>query len=177
MPGLLSAFNLERWIDAHREELKPPVGARMLWEDSQFIIMVVGGPNARRDFHIDPSDEFFYQLQGDMVLEIIGGDGKRQRQVIREGEVLLLPANTPHSPQRPANTIGLVVERVRGAGEQEGYAWFCERCDSMMYQVSRGEGDLLQDLKKASTAYNASESLRTCKVCGYVQPLPTGPRL
>lgn len=177
MAGPLSALNLDRWIEAHRDELKPPVGARMIWEDSQFIIMVVGGPNARRDFHIDPSDEFFYQLKGDIVLEIIGGDGKRLRQVIREGEVLLLPANTPHSPQRPADTVGLVVERARGAGEPEGYAWYCERCDAELYQVSRGEGDLLQDLKRASAEYNASESLRTCKACRYVQPVPTGPRL
>ena len=86
----------------------------MIWKDSQFIIMVIGGPNARRDFHIDPADEFFYQLEGDMVLEFIDDEGKRRRETIREGDVLLLPANTPHSPQRPANTIGLVVERVRG---------------------------------------------------------------
>ena len=177
MAPLLRAFNLKRWIDEHRELLKPPVGAEMIWKDSQFVIMIIGGPNARRDFHIDPADEFFYQLEGGMVLEYIDGSSKRQRETIREGEVLLLPANTPHSPQRPANTVGLVVERVRMPDEPEGYAWYCEQCDQKLYELSRGEGDILQDLQKVSAQFNASESLRTCKACGYVQPLPAGPRL
>src|SRR5215510_2546949 len=76
MAQLLTAFNLKRWIDEHRDLLKPPVGAEMVWKDSQFIVMIIGGPNARRDFHVDPSDEFFYQLEGDMVLEYIDGAGK-----------------------------------------------------------------------------------------------------
>lgn len=173
----LSAFNLKRWIEEHRDRLKPPVGAEMVWQDSQFIIMVIGGPNARRDFHTDPSDEFFYQLEGDMVLEYLDGAGKRQRETIREGEVLLLPAHTPHSPQRPANTVGLVVERVRGFKEPEGYSWYCERCDGKLYELARSEGDILLDLRKVSEEFNASASLRTCKACGHVQPVPTGPRL
>ena len=121
MAETLSAFNLQRWIHEHRDGLKPPVGAERVWKDSQFLIMIIGGPNARRDFHVDPSDEFFYQLEGDIVLEYIDGTGKRRAATIREGDVLLMPANTPHSPQRPANTVGLVVERVRGADEREGY--------------------------------------------------------
>jgi 3-hydroxyanthranilate 3,4-dioxygenase len=173
----LSALNLQRWINGHRDLLKPPVGAERIWRDSQFLIMIIGGPNARRDFHIDPSDEFFYQLEGDMVLEYIDGAGKRQGATIGEGDVLLMPANTPHSPQRPANTVGLVVERVRGPNEAEGYAWYCERCDAKLYALSRGEGDLLLDLRRVSQQFNASEALRTCKACGYVQPVPTGPRL
>ncbi len=177
MAETLSAFNLKRWIDEHRDLLKPPVGAERIWKDSQFFIMIIGGPNARRDFHIDPSDEFFYQLEGDMVLEYIDGAGKRQCATIREGDVFLMPANTPHSPQRPANTVGLVVERVRGPNEPEGYAWYCERCDVKLYELSRGEGDILLDLRKVSEQFNASEALRTCKACGYVQPVPTGPRL
>src|SRR5437870_1545853 len=117
MAAPLSAFNLKRWIDDHRNQLRPPVGAEMIWKDSQFIVMIIGGPNARRDFHIDPGDEFFYQLEGDMVLEYIDGEGKRHCESIREGDVFLVPANTPHSPQRPANSVGLVVERVREANE------------------------------------------------------------
>jgi len=172
----LRAFNLKHWIDDHRSLLRPPVGAEMIWKDSQFMIMIIGGPNARRDFHIDPRDEFFYQLEGDMVLEYIDGKGKRQRETIREGEVLLLPAHTPHSPQRPANTVGLVVEPVRSPEEPEGYAWYCERCDAKLYELSRGEEDILADLRKVAEKFNASEALRTCKDCGYVQPVPTGPR-
>jgi 3-hydroxyanthranilate 3,4-dioxygenase len=175
----LSAFDLKRWIEEHRDLLKPPVGAEMVWNDSQFIIMVIGGPNARRDFHVDPSDEFFYQLEGDMVLEYIDAAGKRQRAPIRQGEVLLLPANIPHSPQRPAHSVGLVVERVRGAAEAkaEGYAWYCERCDAKLYELRRDAEDLLAELKQVAQEFNASKALRTCNPCGYVQPVPTGPRL
>jgi 3-hydroxyanthranilate 3,4-dioxygenase len=174
----LSAFNLKRWIDDHRDLLKPPVGAEMVWKDSQFIVMIVGGPNARRDFHVDPSDEFFYQLEGDMVLEYIDGAAQRQRAPIRQGEVLLLPANTPHSPQRPANSVGLVVERVRDANEAKGeaYAWYCEQCDAKLYVLRRDAEDLLGELKQVAQEFNASAALRTCKACGYVQPVPTGPR-
>jgi 3-hydroxyanthranilate 3,4-dioxygenase len=173
----LRAFNLKRWVDEHRDLLKPPVGAEMLWKDSQFLVLIVGGPNARRDFHIDPADEFFYQLEGDMVLEYIDGSGKRQRETIREGDVFLLPANVPHSPQRPAHTVGLVVERVRGPQEPEGYAWYCEQCNEKLYALSRSAGDILQDLQAVAGQFNGSDALRTCKACGYVQPVPTGPRL
>src|SRR5438552_16863309 len=100
MAEALKAFNLKRWIDEHRDLLKPPVGAEMVWKDSQFIIMIIGGPNARRDFHIDPGDEFFYQLEDDMGLEYIDSEGKRHGETIRQGHVLLVPADTPHSPQR-----------------------------------------------------------------------------
>src|SRR5256885_838531 len=132
----LTAFNLKRWISEHSDLLKPPVGAEMIWKDSQFMIMIIGGPNARRDFHTNPADEFFYQLEGDMVLEYIDATGKRRGEPIREGDVLLMPANTPHSPQRPSNTVGLVVERVRGPDEPEGFAWYCEQCDKKLYELS-----------------------------------------
>jgi 3-hydroxyanthranilate 3,4-dioxygenase len=126
---------------------------------------------------VDPSDEFFYQLEGDMVLEYIGEGGKRERAPIRQGEVLLLPANTPHSPQRPANSVGLVVERVRAAHEPEAYAWYCERCDAKLYDLKRGREDLLLELKRVNEEFTASAARRTCRACGHVQPVPTGPRL
>jgi len=173
----LKAFNLKRWIDEHRELLRPPIGAEMIWKDSQFMVMIIGGPNARRDFHINPGDEFFYQLEGNIVLEYIDRDGKRQRETIREGDVLLLPARTPHSAQRPAHSVGLVVERLREPSEAESYAWHCERCDQKLYELTRGETDLLEDLRRVAAEFNASKSLRTCNACGYVQPVPTGPRL
>jgi 3-hydroxyanthranilate 3,4-dioxygenase len=177
MAEALRAFNLKSWIDEHRHLLKPPVGAEMIWKDSEFIIMTIGGPNARRDFHIDPADEFFYQIEGDIVIEYIGSEGTRRREQIREGDVFLLPANVPHSPQRPAGTVGLVVERVRKPHEPEGYAWYCEGCDTKLYEMSRGEGDLLADLCRLSEQFNATESLRTCRTCGHVQRVATGPRL
>ena len=177
MAQTLKSFNLHRWIDENRDLLKPPVGAETIWKDSQFIIMIVGGPNARRDFHIDPGDEFFYQLSGNIALEYIDDEGKRRKETIREGDVFLLPAYVPHSPQRPAHSIGLVVERVRSPGEPESYAWYCERCNAKLYDLARKDTDLLLDLKKVSEQFNATETLRTCKACGYIQPVPTGPRL
>ena len=177
MAESLKAFDLRRWVDEHRDLLKPPIGVETIWKDSQFMIMLIGGPNALRSFHIDPSDEFFYQLEGDMVLEYIDGKGKRQRETIREGEVLLVPANIPHSPQRSVNTVGLVIERVREPTEPEGWAWYCERCDEKLHESARGEGDMRLALQRASEQFNASESLRTCKACKCVQAVPTGPRL
>jgi 3-hydroxyanthranilate 3,4-dioxygenase len=177
MAALLSPFNLKDWIERHRDLLKPPVGAEMIWHDSQFIVMIIGGPNARRDFHIDPADEFFYQLEGEMVLEYMDAGGTRRRPTIRAGDVFMLPAGTPHSPQRPAGSIGLVVERVRGPEEPESYAWFCERCESKLLEIARGTGDLLDDLKRVNDDFAVDERLRTCRNCGFMQPVPTGPRL
>ena len=106
----LKAFNFRAWIDKNREFLKPPVGNRQVFTESDFIIMVVGGPNSRGDYHDDPGDEFFYQLEGEMVLRTMQA-GARVDIPIHEGEILLLPARVPHSPQRFANSVGLVVER------------------------------------------------------------------
>jgi len=177
MAETLKAFNLKRWIDEHRALLKPPMNAEMIWNNSEFRILVIGGPNARRDFHINPSDEFFHQLEGDMVLEYMDSHGQRQCERIREGDIFLLPARTPHSPQRPANTVGLVVERVQRRDEPEGYVWYCERCNSKLYELARGDDDILLDLKKVNEEFNSNALLRTCSSCEYVQPIPTGPRL
>ncbi len=108
--ALMPPFNFKKWIDEHRHLLKPPVGNQMVWQDRDFIVMVVGGPNSRTDFHIDESEEFFYQLEGDINLRIIE-DGKPRDMPIREGDIFLLPPKVPHSPQRPAGTVGLVIER------------------------------------------------------------------
>src|SRR5687768_10135066 len=106
----LQPLNFKKWIDEHRHLLKPPVGNQMVWEDREFIVMVVGGPNSRTDFHIDESEEFFYQVEGDITLRVIE-DGQMRDLPIREGEIFLLPPKVPHSPQRPAGTVGLVIER------------------------------------------------------------------
>src|SRR5881394_3348241 len=107
--SILQAFNFKQWIDDHRDQLKPPVGNKLVFHESEFIIMVVGGPNSRKDFHVDPSEEFFYQLEGDMILKTIQ-DESHVDVAIHEGDIFLLPANMPHSPRRPANTVGLVIE-------------------------------------------------------------------
>jgi 3-hydroxyanthranilate 3,4-dioxygenase len=173
MPQPLSPFNFQRWIDEHRDQLQPPIGNAVVWEDSEYHCMVVGGPNARRDFHSDLSDEFFYQLEGNIVLEIIDIGGKRQQLPIAAGEVMLLPANVPHSPQRGAGTVGFVLERKRHADEPDGFAFYCENCDAKLHEVWLGVSDIVADLPN----FNADGQARTCAACGYVQPIATGPRV
>jgi 3-hydroxyanthranilate 3,4-dioxygenase len=168
MRPLISA-GLWQWIEEHRESFEPPVGNKVIWEDSQFTAMVIRGPNRRRDFHDDPSDEIFYMLKGAMALEYIDG-GRRREAIIREGEMLLVPAHTPHSPHRPADTWGLVIEIKRGPGDQESLLWFCERCDGELHRVTMSAMDIERDLRAAIEAFDASPALRTCRRCGHVQP-------
>ena len=132
---LISA-DLWRWIEENRASFEPPVGNKVIWEDSQFTAMVIRGPNRRRDFHDDPSDEIFYMLRGAMTLEYIDEGGRRQDAAIREGELLLVPAHTLHSPHRPADTWGLVIEIKRGAADQESLIWLCERCDAELHRLT-----------------------------------------
>src|SRR5262249_60708549 len=144
-------------------------GKQVLWEASQFRAMIIRGPNARRDFHVDPSDEIFYMLKGDMVLEYMQ-DGRRQSQVIREGGLLLVPAFTPHAPHRPADTWGLVVEVKRAPGQTEALVWFCDRCDAPLNEVTIHVGDIEKDLKAAIERLHAREELRTCRRSALIKP-------
>jgi len=165
----LAAFDLWGWIEDNRHAFEPPVGNKVVWEDSQFTAMIIRGPNARRDFHVDPSDEIFYMLKGDMVLEFMQ-EGRRESQIIREGGLLLVPAFTPHAPHRPADTWGLVVEIKRQPGQTESLVWFCEQCDATLHEVTMHVGDIEKDLKAAIERFDASLELRTCRRCGHVQP-------
>jgi len=165
----LLAFDLWRWVEDNRHAFEPPVGNKVVWEDSQFTAMIIRGPNARRDFHVDPSDEIFYMLKGDMILEYME-DGRRHQQVVREGGLLLVPALVPHSPHRPAGTWGLVVEVKRRADQTESLLWFCERCDARLSEVTMHVADIEKELKTAIEQFDASLELRTCRQCGHVQP-------
>src|SRR5439155_7665475 len=150
----LVSKDLWRWIEENKESFQPPVGNKVIWEDSQFTAMIIRGPNARRDFHIDPSDEIFYMLRGDMVLEYIGDDGRRRDQIIREGEMMLMPALTPHSPHRPADTWGLVVEVKRSPEQTESLVWYCERCDARIHEVTMHVADIEGELKAAIDGFD-----------------------
>ncbi|PZN32736.1 MAG: 3-hydroxyanthranilate 3,4-dioxygenase [Proteobacteria bacterium] len=165
----LKPFDFQRWIDEHREFLKPPVCNRQVFRDSEFIIMVVGGPNSRTDYHDDPGEEFFYQLEGDMLLRTIQ-DGKRVDIPIREGEILLLPPHVPHSPQRFADTVGLVIERQRRPEEKDGFLWFCERCDHPLYSEYLHVSDIVAQLPPVFERFYGSIEHRTCRACGHVMP-------
>ncbi|HIC74606.1 MAG TPA: 3-hydroxyanthranilate 3,4-dioxygenase, partial [Candidatus Marinimicrobia bacterium] len=106
MAPMIQPINFKQWIEDNRKLLKPPVGNKCIYEDAEFIIMVVGGPNARKDYHFEEGEEFFYQIEGDITLKVID-NGEPKDIPIREGEIFLLPPRMPHSPQRPANTVGL----------------------------------------------------------------------
>jgi 3-hydroxyanthranilate 3,4-dioxygenase len=131
--------------------------------------MVIRGPNARRDFHIDPSDEIFYMLKGAMTLETLE-DGTRRARVIREGEMCLVPALTPHSPHRPPDTWGLVIEIKRAPAQKESLLWLCETCDARLHEITMHVADIEKELKTAIERFDASVELRTCAKCGHVQP-------
>jgi 3-hydroxyanthranilate 3,4-dioxygenase len=169
-------FNFQKWIDEHRHLLKPPVGNAQVFKDNQdFIVMVVGGPNSRKDFHYDEGEEFFYQIQGDINVRIIE-DGKPVDVPVREGEIFLLPAKVPHLPQRPANTIGMVIERYRQPGELDGFLWFCENCGYKLYEEYLEVTDIVKQLPVVMGNFYASPEKRTCNKCGTVMEPPTPPK-
>ncbi len=170
MPSL-QAFNLRRWIEQHRHLLEPPIGNKRVFEDGDFIIMVVGGPNTRQDYHVDPGQEFFHQLEGDIVLKTMQ-DGRPVDVPIRQGEVLLLPANVPHSPRRPAHSVGLVVERRRQPAERDGFQWYCERCHNLLHEEFIELTDIEKELAPLFERFYASRVLRTCARCGAVLERP-----
>ena len=166
LPG---AFNFQKWIDEHRDELKPPVCNKRVFKDSEFIIMVVGGPNYRKDYHYDEGEEFFYMLEGDMTLKI-QEDGKVRDIPIREGEIFLLPPRVPHSPQRHENSIGLVVERERRPEEQDGLMWFCDAGTHKLYEEYFHLENIETQFPPVFDRFFGSEENRTCDACGAVMP-------
>jgi 3-hydroxyanthranilate 3,4-dioxygenase len=163
----LQSLNFKRWIDENRHLLKPPVGNKRVFQDGDFIIMVVGGPNSRKDYHVDPGQEFFYQVEGDMVLKTIQ-NGTTVDIPIRAGEMLLLPVNVPHSPQRFANTVGLVVERQRRLGERDGFQWYCENCGNLLHEEFIELTDIETQLPPLFERFYSSIEHRTCSRCGTV---------
>jgi 3-hydroxyanthranilate 3,4-dioxygenase len=170
MPAAMP-FNLHQWIHQNRDLLKPPVGNKLLFEDSTFIIMAVGGPNSRKDFHHDPSEEFFFQVQGEMLLKTVQ-DGRAIDVPIREGEVYLLPAEVPHSPRRPAGSVGIVVERRRSPHELDGFSWYCENCGNRLYIERVAVRDIETQLPEVFARFFSSLQHRTCGACGTVMQVP-----
>ncbi|MFN2501779.1 MAG: 3-hydroxyanthranilate 3,4-dioxygenase [Pyrinomonadaceae bacterium] len=165
-------FNLKQWIDDHRHLLKPPVGNRCVYDDDDFIVMIVGGPNSRKDYHWDDGEELFYQLEGDIKVQI-QEDGRAVELAIKEGEMFLLPPRVPHNPIRGAETVGLVVERKRRAGEVDGLLWFCENCNNKLYEEYFQLEDITKQFQRVFARFYGSDDLRTCKNCGAVmQPPP-----
>ena len=161
-------FHLQKWIDENRNLLKPPVANKNLYVDAgDYIVMVVAGPNARKDYHFNETEELFYQLEGDIVVKI-QEEGKAIEILVQEGEMFLLPSKIPHSPLRPEGSIGLVIERKREEQHQDGLMWFCDHCNHKLhdtyFRLTNVETDFIPRFKTFFT----SEELRTCDSCGEI---------
>ncbi|HLW24872.1 MAG TPA: 3-hydroxyanthranilate 3,4-dioxygenase [Steroidobacteraceae bacterium] len=169
--SLTPPFDLKEWVERNRALLTPPVGNKCLYDQGDLIVMAVGGPNARKDYHHDPGAELFYQLEGEMVLRTIQ-EGQRVDVPIRAGEMFLLPPEVPHSPQRPAGGVGLVVERRRRADEQDGFSWYCERCGAQLHLEHVPVKDIETQLPEIFARFYANERARTCRRCGAVLQPP-----
>lgn len=170
MSKLPPAINFKQWIEDHRHLLKPPVGNKAIYQED-YIVMIVGGPNARKDYHLNQTPEFFYQVEGDIILKIIE-DGAPRDIHIREGEVFYLPPNIPHSPQRGPNTIGMVIEQRRPEGMDDGLAWFCESCHHKLHEEPFTLKNIEKDMPVIFDRYYSNESLRTCDACGTTMQPP-----
>lgn len=165
------SVHLKGWIEKHRNDLKPPIGNKIVWENAEFVVMMIGGPNSRKDFHVDPSPEFFHQIEGDIILRVIE-KGKQKDIHVREGEMFLLPSKVPHMPIRPKNTLGLVVERKRKPTEKEHFLWFCEKCKKQLAQHKVFVKNLEKDLPAVLENFYGNKTKRTCKHCGHVMIPP-----
>ena len=161
-------FNLQKWIDENRDILKPPVGNKNLYADAgDYIVMIVGGPNARKDYHFNNTEELFYQLEGDINVRI-QEDGNAVDIPIKQGEMFLLPANIPHSPMRGPNTVGLVIEKKREDQHKDGLMWFCDNCNNKLHEVYFPLDNIEKDFLPRFKEFYLSEELRTCDECGHV---------
>ena len=169
--SVIPPINFKKWIKNNRHLLKPPVGNKVVYDQGDFIIMVVGGPNSRKDYHVDPEEEFFYQIEGEMILKIIE-DGNQVDINIREGEIFLLPKNIPHSPQRFKNTVGLVVEYKRAEGELDAFQWYCDDCGNLLHEVTLQLENIVSQLPPLFNNYWENIDSRTCSNCGKIQDQP-----
>ena len=167
---MLPPINFPQWIADHQHLLKPPVGNQQIWNDTDFIVTVVGGPNKRTDFHDDPYEEFFYQFKGNASLNTME-DGKPGRVELSEGAMFLLPPHVRHSPQRPEpGSLCIVIERTRPQGVIDGFEWFCLECHALVHRVEVQLKSIVRDLPPLFESFYADRSARTCRQCGAVHP-------
>jgi 3-hydroxyanthranilate 3,4-dioxygenase len=162
---IASPFNLQHWVEEHRHLLKPPVGNQQIYKgNDDYIVMIVGGPNARKDYHYNEGEELFLQLEGNIILRI-QEDGKPRDISIKAGDMFLLPPKVPHSPQRPAGSVGLVIERYRKSDEKDGFQWYCENCNNLLYEEYFNLTDIVTQFPGIMKNFYDSEERRCCKKC------------
>ncbi|WP_028926534.1 3-hydroxyanthranilate 3,4-dioxygenase [Pseudonocardia acaciae] len=171
MTDVPPVINFPKWLAEHESLLKPPVNNKQVWvRTGDFIVQVVGGPNQRTDFHVDPYEEWFYQVKGNMHVNLMTSDGPRTMH-INEGDMWLLPRNVPHSPQRPEpGSIGVVIERIREEGTLEKFQWYCPSCQALVHETELQVRDIVADLPPAFEAFYESQEARTCSSCGELHP-------
>ncbi|MEO1652075.1 MAG: 3-hydroxyanthranilate 3,4-dioxygenase [Bacteroidota bacterium] len=167
----MNVKNLLAWVEENRDQLKPPVGNKEIYPQDDIIVMAVGGPNTRKDYHYNETPEFFYQVQGDITLKIIQ-DGEFKDVQIKEGDIYVLNAKVPHSPQRPADTIGLVIEQRRQENHKDGFQWYCENCQTLLHEEYFHLTDIEKQLPAVFKKFNANTDLHTCKNCGHHNQFP-----
>lgn len=165
-------FNLNTWIQENRDLLKPPVANKNLYvESDDYIVMIVAGPNARKDYHYNETEELFYQLEGQIQIHI-QENGKKKTMKLGPGDMYLHPAKMPHSPERSEGSIGLVIERKRvGLGGKDGLMWFCDNCNHKLHEVYFPLHDIEKDFLGHFKNFYESKELRTCNYCGTVMPV------
>ena len=164
-------INFKKWIDDNRHLLKPPVANKVVWKDADYIVMVVGGPNNRKDYHYNETPEYFHQIQGDMVLKIMD-NGIPKDITIKEGEIFVLPAKVPHSPQRFKDTIGLVIEYPRDKNMLDALEWYCENCNNLLYREEFALKDIETDMPAIFDRFYSDKEKCTCKKCGSYMKKP-----
>jgi len=174
MDKLPEVFELKKWVEENREKLKPPTAATTVLRNDKYMVTIVGGPNSREDYHVNQGAEFFYQIEGRMTLGVQENDGVRTIS-ISAGELYLLPPGTPHAPQRPANTVGLILESVREPGTLDSHQWNCEKCNHLLFEKSVYMEVLERDMPPVFDAYYADKKNQECNECGHINPgRPTG---
>ena len=171
MSKLFPKVNFKNWIEQNRHLLQPPVGNKCVWAGGEYIVMVVGGPNSRKDYHLNQTPEFFYQVEGNITLKVVD-DGQHKDIHINEGEIYLLPSNIPHSPQRGPNTIGLVIEQQRPEGVQDALIWYCENCHNELYREPFLLKNIETDMPVIFDRFYNDQDLLTCKKCGTIMQPP-----
>ncbi|XP_069881583.1 3-hydroxyanthranilate 3,4-dioxygenase [Dipodomys merriami] len=152
---------VKSWVEENRASFQPPVCNKLMHQE-QLKIMFVGGPNIRKDYHIEEGEEVFYQLEGDMVLRVLE-QGKHRDVTIRQGEIFLLPARVPHSPQRFANTMGLVIERRRLGSELDGLRYYVGDTVDVLFEKWFYCSNLGTQLAPIIQEFFSSEQYRTGK--------------
>jgi 3-hydroxyanthranilate 3,4-dioxygenase len=169
---VMPPINIMKWVEENRDQLKPPVGNKYIYDGEGFFVMVIGGPNARNDFHVTDSEEYFYQLKGDIVIRIIE-NGQMRDIPLREGETFFIPGGIPHSPTRPPGTVGVVVELRRPAGQTEHQHFYCENCQQLVHDNEFDCADIVEHFARAMEEFWANPELNTCKNCGTTHGKPT----